>query len=116
MKMEGKLKAKVEELKPLSAKKTEMEFMVRFLKAEIKARAESLEARLVAALAEEGELEDDLLAKKRECDLVKEKEEISITTTADPAAVICNFGNCANYAHMGEGEGDWESDWDWSQA
>lgn len=37
--------------------------------------------------------------KKRECDFVKE-EEISITTPAGPAG---NFGNRANYAHMGEG-------------
>jgi len=44
-----------------------------------------------------------VLVKKRECDLVKEKEEISITTPAGPAAIIANFGNCANYAHMGEG-------------
>jgi len=44
-----------------------------------------------------------VLVKKRECNLVKEKEEISITTSASPAAIIGNFGNCANYAHMGEG-------------
>ena len=44
-----------------------------------------------------------MLVKKREYDLVKEKEEISIATTADPAAAIGNFSNCANYAHMGEG-------------
>ena len=44
-----------------------------------------------------------MLVKKRECNLVKEKEEISITTSASPAAIIGNFGNCANYAHMGEG-------------
>ena len=31
----------------------------------------------MAALAEEGELEDELLAKKRECDLVKEKRFLS---------------------------------------
>ena len=103
MKMEGKLKAKVEELKALSAKKTEMEFMVRFLKAEIKARAESLEARLVAALAEKEELEVKVLVNYGECDFVKVKEEISITTSASPASIIGNFGNCANYAHMGEG-------------
>ena len=43
-----------------------------------------------------------MLVKKIECNLVKE-EEISITTSASPAAIIGNFGNCANYAHMGEG-------------
>ena len=58
-------------------------------KTEIEARAKLLEA--------------EVLVKKRECNLVKEKEEISITTSASPAAIIGNFGNCANYAHMGEG-------------
>ena len=57
-------------------------------KTEIEARAKLLEA--------------EVLVKKRKCDLVKE-EEISITTPAGPAAVIANFGNCTNYAHMGEG-------------
>lgn len=85
MKMEDKLKVKVEELKPLSAKKIEMEWRVRFLKAEIEAKAESLEERVVAALVEKGELEVEVLVKKRECDFVKE-EEISITTPAGPAA------------------------------
>jgi len=51
------------------------------------------------ALTEKGELEAEGLVKKRECDFVKE-EEISITTPAGPAG---NFGNRANYAHMGEG-------------
>jgi len=51
------------------------------------------------ALTEKGELEAEGLVKKRECDFVKE-EEISITIPAGPAG---NFGNCANYAHMGEG-------------
>ena len=71
------------------AKKIEMELRARFFKAQIETRAESLEA--------------EVLVKKRECNLVKEKEEISITTSASPAAIIGNFGNCANYAHMGEG-------------
>ena len=79
-----------------------MELRVHFLKAEIEAIAESLEARLVDALAEKKELEAEVLVKNREYDLVKEKEEISIATTADPAAAISNFSNCANYAHMGE--------------
>jgi len=48
-------------------------------------------------------LEAEVLVKKRECNLVKEKEEMSITTSASPAAIIGNFSNCANYAHMGEG-------------
>jgi len=47
---------------------------------EIEARAESLEA--------------EVLVKKMECDLVKEMEEISITTPASSTAVIGNFGNC----------------------
>ena len=55
-------------------------------KTEIEARAKLLEA--------------EVLVKKREFDLVKEKEEISITTPAGPAAIIANFGNCANYAHI----------------
>ena len=54
------------------------------------------------ALTVKGELEAEGLVKKRECDFVKE-EEISITIPAGPAAVIANFGNCVNYAHMGEG-------------
>lgn len=86
MKMEDKLKVKVEELKPLSAKKIEMEWRVRFLKAEIEAKAESLEERVVAALVEKGELEVEVLVKKRECDFVK--EEISITTPAGPAVSL----------------------------
>jgi len=44
--IEDKLKAKVEELKALSAKKTEMELRIQFLKAEIEAKVESLEIRL----------------------------------------------------------------------
>ncbi|KAG2559405.1 hypothetical protein PVAP13_8NG307734 [Panicum virgatum] len=131
MEMEGKLKIKVEELKALSAKKIEMELRVRFLKTLIEAKIESLEAEVLVnknecdlvndmarlvALVKKGKLEAEVLEKKRECDLGKEKEEISITTPAGPAAVIGNFGNNANYVHMGEGEGDWESDWDWSQA
>lgn len=58
--MECKLKAKVEELKVLGAKKVEIE-----------ARVESLETKLVAAMAEKRELEAEVVAKKRESDLVK---------------------------------------------
>ena len=45
------------------------------------------------ALAENEELDADLVKKKK----------ISITTLAGPAPIIDNFGNCANYVHMGEG-------------
>ena len=45
--MKGKLKAKVEELKALSAKKIKMELRVRFLKADIEARAKSLEGEVL---------------------------------------------------------------------
>ena len=93
METEGPLKTKMEELKALSARKTEMELMVCSLKAEIETKVELLEARLVA-LAENEELE---------ADLVKKEEKISITTLAGPAPIIDNFGNCANYVHMGEG-------------
>ena len=47
MKMKDKLKAKVEELKALNAKKIKMELRVQFLKADIEARAKSLEAEVL---------------------------------------------------------------------
>uniref|UniRef100_A0A0D3HV85 Uncharacterized protein n=1 Tax=Oryza barthii TaxID=65489 RepID=A0A0D3HV85_9ORYZ len=58
--MEEKVKAKVEELKVLGAKKAEMD-----------ARVMSLEAELKAAVAKRGELEADAAAKKGEFDMVK---------------------------------------------
>lgn len=93
MKMESKPKVKVEKLKALSVENTEMELRVQFLKAEIEGIVESLDVRLMATMVEKGELEDEMWVKKMECDLMKEKEDISIG----------NFGNRTKYAHMGGG-------------
>ncbi|XP_066314867.1 uncharacterized protein [Miscanthus floridulus] len=42
--------------------------------------------------------------------------EISKTNPAGPViATTSHFGSFANYAHLGKGEEDGESDWDWSQ-
>ncbi|CAN6353263.1 unnamed protein product [Urochloa humidicola] len=45
-----------------------------------------------------------------------QKSKSSESFTPPDGQTTNNFGNFANYAHMGEGEEDWEKDWDWSQA
>ncbi|KAF0896516.1 hypothetical protein E2562_024374 [Oryza meyeriana var. granulata] len=46
----------------------------------------------------------------------KGKAPENSTGTSVTATTTGHFSNFANYAHMGEGERDWEEDWDWSQA
>ncbi|XP_015643822.1 uncharacterized protein [Oryza sativa Japonica Group] len=46
----------------------------------------------------------------------KNKGPVDSNQQNSAKATTSHFGNFANYAHTGEGEGDWEEDWDWSQA
>ena len=104
LEMEAKVKAKTKELCCLSDKKAELESKVRILEAE-----------MIAALPKIGELEE--LKREKAPFFTSTGEQviqweqwqnnkacdISITTPVGPATTIGNFGNHANYAHLGEG-------------
>ncbi|KAF0931611.1 hypothetical protein E2562_005575 [Oryza meyeriana var. granulata] len=47
---------------------------------------------------------------------VTQWEEWQMNKTNESSNTTSHFGNFANYAQVGKGEGDWEEDWDWSQA
>ncbi|KAG2534172.1 hypothetical protein PVAP13_9NG032373 [Panicum virgatum] len=47
---------------------------------------------------------------------IKAYETSKSTLAGSVIATSSHFGNFANYAHLGKGEEDGESDWDWSQA